>query len=226
MPATSILIKSASSACNINCSYCFYKKLSAKRDEKFLGMMTYETLKKLDTEIAKKLDDATKIIEQRVDEFIETVTQKQIEKIRIPEKTSSWSNEVNFIPITEFIGKRFEELTTKKIYNGDFEKVRYGSDAKYSMAEKYIKEYLDKTLSAQVSEMIKKAQKEGIMSASVEECISILEKGGCIKEAFEKGHKLVKSKSRELVQMFEKSAVFSDAANEIIGLFEAMLPKV
>ena len=28
------------------------------------------------------------------------------------------------------------------------------------MAEKYIKEYLDKTLSAQVSEMIKKAQKE------------------------------------------------------------------
>ena len=28
------------------------------------------------------------------------------------------------------------------------------------MAEKYIKEYLDKTLSTQVSEMIKKAQKE------------------------------------------------------------------
>lgn len=125
-----------------------------------LKKATDETLKKLDTEIAKKLDDATKIIEQRVDEFIETVTQKQIEKIRIPEKSSSWSNEVNFIPITEFIGKRFEELTTKKIYNEDFEKVRYGSDAKYSMAEKYIKEYLDKTLSAQVSKMIKKAQKE------------------------------------------------------------------
>lgn len=31
MPATSILIKPASSACNINCSYCFYKKLSAKK---------------------------------------------------------------------------------------------------------------------------------------------------------------------------------------------------
>lgn len=125
-----------------------------------LKKVTDEILKILDAEIAKKLEDATKIIEQRVDEFIETVTQKQIDKIRIPEKTSRWSNEVNFIPITEFIGKRFEELTTKKIYNEDFEKVRYGSDAKYSMAEKYIKEYLDKTLSAQVSEMIKKAQKE------------------------------------------------------------------
>lgn len=31
MPATSILIKLASSACNINCSYFFYKKLSAKK---------------------------------------------------------------------------------------------------------------------------------------------------------------------------------------------------
>ena len=31
MPATSILIKPASSACNIICSYCFYKKLSAKK---------------------------------------------------------------------------------------------------------------------------------------------------------------------------------------------------
>lgn len=125
-----------------------------------LKKATDEILKKLDDEIADKLKEATTIIEQRVDEFIETVTQKQIEKIRIPEKTSSWSNEVDFIPITEFIGKCFEELTTKKIYNGDFEKVRYGSDAKYSMAEKYIKEYLDNTLSAQVSQMVKKAQKD------------------------------------------------------------------
>lgn len=125
-----------------------------------LRKATGEVVKKLDSEIAKKLKEATKIIEQRVDEFIETVTQKQIEKIRIPKKTSSWSSEVNYIPITEFIGKRFEELTTKKIYNADFEKARYDSDAKYSMAEKYIKEYLDNTLSAQVSKMVKNAQKD------------------------------------------------------------------
>lgn len=64
------------------------------------------------------------------------------------------------IPITEFIGKRFEEFTTRKIYNSNFEKARYDSDAKYSMTEKYIKEYLNSTLSAQVSEMVKKAQKD------------------------------------------------------------------
>lgn len=128
--------------------------------DELLKKSTDEIIKKFDSEIAKKLIESTKVIEQRIDEFIEIITQKQIEKIRIPEKTSSWSNEVNFIPITEFIGKRFEELTTKKIYNGAFEKVRYDSDAKYSMTEKSIKEYLDTTLSTQVSTMVKKAQKE------------------------------------------------------------------
>lgn len=71
-----------------------------------------------------------------------------------------------------------------------------------------------------------KARKEGIMSDSVEECISILEKGGCIKNAFEKGHSLVREKSLELVRMFEKSDALSESAQTIVDLFESMLPKV
>lgn len=77
-----------------------------------------------------------------------------------------------------------------------------------------------------VSLCFKKARNEGIMSTGVEECISILEKGGCIKEAFEKGHQLVKDKTHELVRMFEKTDNHSEAASAIISLFEAMLPKV
>lgn len=77
-----------------------------------------------------------------------------------------------------------------------------------------------------IASCFKKAQKEGIMSCSIEECISILEKGGCIKEAFEKGHALVQDKTHELVNMFEKSEEQSPAATAIISLFEAMLPKV
>lgn len=71
-----------------------------------------------------------------------------------------------------------------------------------------------------------KARKEGIMSDSVEECISILEKGGCIKKAFEKGHSLVREKSLKLVRMFEKDNDLSESAKAIVDLFESMLPKV
>lgn len=47
MPAASILIKPASSNCNMDCEYCFYKCLSSNREEYSKGMMSEETLEKL-----------------------------------------------------------------------------------------------------------------------------------------------------------------------------------
>lgn len=125
-----------------------------------LKKTTDEVVKKLDEEIAKKLKDAVSVIEQRVEEFIATVTENSIEKIKIPRKKSTWGDEVEFIPISEFIGMQYEEYLTKKVYNKDFEVARYDSDRKYSISEKHIKEYLNGTLSTQVSEMVKTAQKE------------------------------------------------------------------
>lgn len=115
---------------------------------------------KLDVEIAKKLEEAVKVIEEKVDDFVAAVTENQIEKIKIPVKESSWSNEVNFVPISEFVGQRYEEYLTRRIYDSNFSVARYDSDKKYSISEKCIYEYLNKTLSTQVSEMVKKAQKD------------------------------------------------------------------
>lgn len=128
--------------------------------EELLKKATNEVVKKLDFEIAKKLEEAAKIIEQRVDDFIAVVTENQIEKIKIPKKKSDWSDKVEYIPISEFVGLQYEAYLTKKIYNEHFETARYNSDAKYSVSEKHIKDYLNKTLSVQVSDMVKKAQKE------------------------------------------------------------------
>lgn len=125
-----------------------------------LKKTTEETLKRLDVEIAKKIEEATKAIEQRVEDFIAIITEKQIEKIKIPVKTSSWSDVVNYIPISEFIGQQYETYLTKKVYASDYSIARYDSDKKYSISEKHIREYLDKTLAAQVSEMVRKAQKD------------------------------------------------------------------
>lgn len=125
-----------------------------------LKRTTDETTKKLDAEIAKKLEEATAIIEQRVEDFIAVVTEKQIEKIKIPVKESSWSDKVKYIPISEFVGKQYEAYLTKKIYGSDYSVARYDSDKKYSISEKHIREYLDNTLSKQVSEMVRKARKD------------------------------------------------------------------
>lgn len=47
MPAASILIKPASSNCNIDCTYCFYKCLSSNREQYSLGFMKDDILEKL-----------------------------------------------------------------------------------------------------------------------------------------------------------------------------------
>lgn len=125
-----------------------------------LKKATDEALKKLDSAIAEKLKEATDIIEQRVQDFIAVVTEKQIEKLKIPRKKSSWGSEVEFIPISEFVGEKYEEYLTEKVYDRDFNRARYSSDAVYSIAEGQIKKYLNGTLSEQVSDMVRKAQKE------------------------------------------------------------------
>jgi hypothetical protein len=128
--------------------------------EELLKKTTDEVTKKLDTAIAQKLSEAMEIIEQKVGDFLEVVTQNSIEKIKIPRKKSTWSDEVEYIPISEFIGLEFEKYLTTKVYDSDYSIAKYSSDKKYSISEKCIREYLNNTLSAQVSEMVKKAQKD------------------------------------------------------------------
>lgn len=47
MPQLSIMIKPASSLCNLNCRYCFYHDVAENREEKNLGIMESETAEKL-----------------------------------------------------------------------------------------------------------------------------------------------------------------------------------
>ncbi len=43
MPPLSLMIKPASSLCNLSCEYCFYRDVSAHREHLGFGTMTRET---------------------------------------------------------------------------------------------------------------------------------------------------------------------------------------
>ena len=47
MPPINILIKPASSACNMACQYCFYKDVAAHREQEFEGMLSIESIEKV-----------------------------------------------------------------------------------------------------------------------------------------------------------------------------------
>lgn len=78
----------------------------------------------------------------------------------------------------------------------------------------------------EIASFFEKASKEGINSSAVEDCINLLEKGGCIKEAFTHGKELVTTKSIELANTICKTDDTKDSEkNAITLLFTNMLPK-
>ena len=110
------------------------------------------------TESLNKIVDgmATKV----ADGFLEETLKTKIEDLQIPYKESCWSSEVKLIPISQYVGMRYEKYLNEKKFTSNGEIPRYRDDAKLSISEYFINNYLEKELSAKVSGMIQKARKD------------------------------------------------------------------
>ena len=47
MPPVNVLIKPASSACNMRCAYCFYRDVADNREHAFEGMLSLERMEQV-----------------------------------------------------------------------------------------------------------------------------------------------------------------------------------
>ena len=127
-------------------------------EDYLLQATTDEIEKKIDDLVGKKLLEASDKIDEIVDGYLDVVCQSEIEKMKIPQKKSDWSKEVEMIPISEFIGARFNSFCNTKRYDKDFKETSYSGDKVYSLLEKDIQSFLKNVLSKQVSEIVRKAQ--------------------------------------------------------------------
>ncbi len=127
--------------------------------EYLLNKANMEIQKKLDDEIGKKLVQAQETVDKTIDEYIQAITTDNISKLKIAEKENSWSDQVTMTPISEYIGKKFDEFCNIKRYDSDFKISNYGTNKKYSITEKSIHEYLKNVFEKQVSDIVKNAQK-------------------------------------------------------------------
>ena len=123
-----------------------------------LNKTTDEIIKKLDEALADKVKEFSDVIDNKVDEFLNTISTDNISKIKIPVKEYDWDTEVEMKPITKFIEEKFNYYVSQKRYDSEFKETRYDSDRKYSMLELDITRYLNSVLSKKVSDMVKSAQ--------------------------------------------------------------------
>lgn len=114
-----------------------------------------------ENQITEKLNGILEgIANQVTDSFIEETLKAKIEELQIPYKKSSWDSKMELIPISEFIGMKYERYLNEKTLDSDGNAPRYSSDKKLSISEYFINKYLEKELTTKVSAMIQTARKE------------------------------------------------------------------
>ena len=125
-----------------------------------LEKATTEAVQKVDKAIADKILEAEETIQDTVDKFVKTVSEEKIAEIMIPVKEDSWSSKVTYIPLSEYVGKRFELFLTEKRYDRDGRITSYSSDRSLSAADLITRQYLEKELGTKVENMIATAKRE------------------------------------------------------------------
>ena len=125
-----------------------------------LKKATTEAVEAVDDKIAEKILEAEGTIQVTVDQFVANVCEEKIGKIIIPEKKNTWSEEVTYKPLSEYVGERFELFLTEKRYDRDGCIARYSSDRKLSAADLLTGQYLEKELGKKVETLIASAKRE------------------------------------------------------------------
>ena len=125
-----------------------------------LKKATTEAVEAVDDKIAEKILEAEGTIQATVDQFVANVCEEKIGKIMIPEKKNTWSEEVTYKPLSEYIGERFELFLTEKRYDRDGCIASYSSDRKLSAADLLTGQYLEKELGKKVETLIASAKRE------------------------------------------------------------------
>lgn len=129
-------------------------------EDALLKKATDEAVKAVDDKICEKVGEAENSIQEAVDKFISTVCEEKINKIMIPVKKNSWSDEVKYKPLSEYVGERFNYYITEKKFDKDGNVARWSSESVYSAADLLTSDYLKKELDTKVETMVSNARKE------------------------------------------------------------------
>jgi hypothetical protein len=130
--------------------------------EQVISNLQNRLIQNAENQITHKLNAELKEIADRVtSSFIEKTLETKIEDLQIPYKTGGyWSSEIEYMPISQYVGRKYEEHLTKKSLDENGREAKYNSDAKLSISEYFIKNYLAKELTGKVSAMIQNARKD------------------------------------------------------------------
>lgn len=120
-----------------------------------LGKATKMAMDQVQKCISDQIKDSKDKIDKAVDSFIESVCSGKIKEMKIPHKEDTWGTTYNLIPISKYVGMRYEEFLNRNVLDE-----RGNSGRTVSINKYFIDQYLEKELGAKVVDMISKAKQE------------------------------------------------------------------
>ena len=135
-----------------------------------LRKATDEAVQRVDKAIADKILEAKETIQDTVDRFVKTVSEEKIANIMIPIKTGSWSSDVKYIPLSEYVGERFKAFSTERRYDKHgSDTSTYSSDRVLSVIELLTWQYLEKELKCKNENMVPRKRSGRVLVKSLEQ---------------------------------------------------------
>lgn len=128
--------------------------------EKIAAQTVDDVVKRVDDAIAKKIAESERVIQEAIDKFINDTCSGKLETLKIAKKKSNWGNDIEYMPIMEYIGERFESYLSQKRFDEHGRVPNWDSEKKYSAMDFLVRGYFSEKLDEKISEMIKKAQKD------------------------------------------------------------------
>jgi hypothetical protein len=114
---------------------------------------------KAQKEIELKLAEiVTAESERIVSVFLGKTFEQKIESLQIPYKPDKWGSAVEYMPLGEFVGMQYAEHLNKKVFDYQGRTPDRPSEAKISITEYFLKNYLEKELTKKVETLIQKAR--------------------------------------------------------------------
>lgn len=128
--------------------------------EKIAAQTVDDVVKRVDDAIAKKIAESERVIQEAIDKFINDTCSGKLETLKIAKKKGEWDNNIEYVPIMEYIGERFENYLSQKRFDENGRVPNWDSGKKYSAMDFLVRGYFSEKLDEKISQMIKKAQEE------------------------------------------------------------------
>lgn len=132
----------------------------ALKDE-VLSSLQAKMLANAEQAIKSKIDEkVAAVADQVTEEFLTGIMKNQVESLQIPWKSDEWRAEVQYLSLSEYVGKKYKEFLQSKVLDENGRLTEYGRDAKYTIHEYFVKDALGKDLQRKVASLIAEARQK------------------------------------------------------------------